>query len=110
MSDIAKSSNSQPADSPPPIKCVRVCQNRTCQKQGASEVLEAFEESPVPGVTVMPSGCLGQCGNGPMVVVIPDLVWYSDVKPNEVSKVVEQHLRGGQRVTEMLYYRFHPKR
>jgi (2Fe-2S) ferredoxin len=88
-------------------KSIRVCQNRTCRKQGAAQVLAAFEVSPVSGVTVIPSGCLGQCGNGPMVLVLPEMVWYSGVRPNEVPIVVEQHLLGGQIVTHMLYRRFH---
>ncbi len=90
-------------------KTVRVCQNRTCRKQGAAKVLAAFEALPVPGVSVTGSGCLGQCGNGPMVLVLPERVWYSGVRPHEVPLVVEQHLMRGERVTQMLYYRFHPQ-
>lgn len=87
--------------------CVRVCQNRACKKQGAAKVLAAFKASVVPGVTVTATGCLGQCGNGPMVLVLPDRIWYSGVRPSEVPMVVEQHLLGGQEVEKMLYSRFH---
>lgn len=87
--------------------CVRICLNGTCRKQGALKVLEAFKALPVSGVTVTGSGCLGQCGNGPMVLVLPEGVWYSGVLPGEVALVVEQHLRRGKRVTQMLYHRFH---
>ncbi|MBD2343209.1 (2Fe-2S) ferredoxin domain-containing protein [Anabaena subtropica] len=90
-------------------KCVRICQNRTCKKQGAKQVLAAFEALPVPDVTVTGSSCLGQCGNGPMVLVLPDMVWYGGVKPREVPLLVEQHLINGQKVKQMLYYRFHPQ-
>jgi (2Fe-2S) ferredoxin len=55
----------------------------------------------------MASGCLGQCGNGPMVLVLPDLVWYCGVKPSEVPQVIEQHLCDGKPVSAMLYRRFH---
>ena len=89
------------------MKCVRVCQNRTCKKQGAVKVLAAFEANPVPEVTVMGSSCLGQCGNGPMVLILPEMVWYSKVLPSEVLKVIEQHLLDGKRVEKMLYRRFH---
>ena len=88
-------------------RCVRVCQNRTCRKQGAKSVLEAFTASLVPGVTVSASSCLGQCGNGPMVLVLPDMVWYCGVRSSEVSQIVEQHLIGNQEVKKMLYARFH---
>jgi (2Fe-2S) ferredoxin len=89
------------------MKYVRVCQNRTCKKQGAVKVLAAFEENPVSEVTVIGSSCLGQCGNGPMVLILPEMVWYSLVRPSEVKMVVKQHLLGGCIVEEMLYHRFH---
>jgi (2Fe-2S) ferredoxin len=108
MTNITQPSNFPTIDQPPGSKCVRVCQNRTCKKQGAVKVLAALVALPIPGVTVTASSCLGQCGEGPMVLVLPDMVWYSSVQPNEVSLLVEQHLIGGQRVKQMLYYRFHP--
>jgi (2Fe-2S) ferredoxin len=107
MTKITQLSNSLTADQPSDPKCVRVCQNRTCKKQGAAAVLAAFENLPIPHVTVTPSGCLGQCGNGPMVLVLPDMVWYCRVQPQEVLLVIEQHLLGNQRVKQMLYPRFH---
>jgi (2Fe-2S) ferredoxin len=91
-------------------KCVQVCQNRTCRKQGAKEVLAAFEATPVPGVEVKGCSCLGQCGNGPMVLVLPDMVWYAHLQASEVSSIVEKHLLCGQPVTKMLYHRFHVQR
>ncbi|KZL51346.1 2Fe-2S ferredoxin [Nodularia spumigena CENA596] len=107
MSNISQSSKSPQTDPNSAARCVRVCQNRTCKKQGAAKVLAAFATLSVPDVTVTASGCLGQCGNGPMVLVLPDMVWYSGVRPDEVPLVVEQHLLGGQCVKKMLYYRFH---
>ena len=107
MSNISQSSNSPQTDANSAARCVQVCQHRTCRKQGAAQVLAAFTALPVPDVTVKASGCLGQCGNGPMVLVLPDMVWYCGLRPNEVPLVVEQHLLGGQSVKRMLYHRFH---
>jgi (2Fe-2S) ferredoxin len=89
------------------VRIVRVCQNRTCKKQGANSVLTAFQASPVEDVTVTASGCLGQCGNGPMVLILPDLVWYCGVRASEVPLVVKNHLQENQVVTSMLYSKFH---
>ncbi|MEA5617475.1 (2Fe-2S) ferredoxin domain-containing protein [Cronbergia sp. UHCC 0137] len=72
------------------FKCVRVCQSRTCKKQGAAAVLAAFQACSIPDVTVTVSGCLGQCGSGPMVVFLPEMVWYSRVQPQDVPQLVEQ--------------------
>jgi (2Fe-2S) ferredoxin len=86
-----------------------VCQNRTCRKQGAAKVIAAFQACPVTEVTIIGCGCLGQCGDGPMVLICPDQVWYGSVHPDEVPAVVERHLLGNQPVTAMLYHKFHPK-
>ncbi len=88
------------------MKFVRVCQNRTCKKQGSVKVLAAFKANLVPEVTVTGSSCLGKCGKGPIVLILPEMVWYSKVHPSEVNQVVEQHLLGGKRVEQMLYHRF----
>ena len=70
-------------------------------------MLAAFQADPVLGVTVTGSRCLGQCGNGPIVLVMTEAVWYSQVHPDEVPAIVERHLRGGQPVVKMLYSKFH---
>jgi (2Fe-2S) ferredoxin len=86
---------------------VLVCQNRTCRKQGAAKVLQAFQKLSGSEIEVVASSCLGQCGNGPMVLVMPEKVWYSHVCAEEVATVIEQHLRGGKPVEAMLYRKFH---
>ncbi len=85
-----------------------VCQNRTCLKQGSAEVLTAFQKNDIPNCTVSGSGCMGQCGSGPMVKVLPDEVWYSRVNPLEVPFLIERHLLKGHPVQAMLYPKFHP--
>lgn len=84
-----------------------VCQNRSCRKQGAVAVLLAFQTSSVTDITVISSGCLGECGNGPMVLVMPEQIWYDRVHPSEVPAVVERHLQGGRPVGSMLYPKYH---
>ncbi len=88
-------------------KTVLVCHSNACRKQGAAKVLAAFQAHPVPDVSAIASRCLGQCGNGPMVLVQPDRIWYNRVQPDEVPAVVERHLRGGEPIKAMLYPKFH---
>ncbi|XHX80455.1 MAG: ferredoxin [Stenomitos frigidus ULC029] len=90
-------------------KCVLICQNRTCLSQGAAKVFTAFQTHPTPDYTAQKTGCLGQCGNGPMVLVLPDNVWYCRVQPEEVPAVVERHLQGGQPIRAMLSPHFHTR-
>ena len=88
-------------------KKVLICQGRSCRKYGAEGVLIAFRVDLVPGVEITPCGCLGQCGNGPMVLVEPEQIWYSEVLPDEVSLIVKQHLKQQRPVKEILYPKFH---
>lgn len=84
-------------------RMVLVCQQRACRKQGAVAVLAALQRYGLPDVQIRASACLGQCGNGPMVRVLPEEVWYWRVQVAEVPRMVEQHLRGGQPVEAMVY-------
>lgn len=59
-------------------------------------------------VRVTKSGCLGQCGNGPMVVTWPDNTWYCHVKPEDVPDIVESHVVGGRPVERLRYHAERP--
>jgi (2Fe-2S) ferredoxin len=86
---------------------VFICQGSTCRHLGSHQVLTAFRAEPVPGVEIIGGGCLGQCGNGPMVLVLPERVWYWRVRAEEVTLLIKQHLLGSQPVTSFLYPKFH---
>ncbi len=73
--------------SAPPKSSVLVCQHLTCRKQGAAKVLATFRALNTPNVSYEGSGCLGNCGNGPMVFILPARIWYYLVQPHDVPKV-----------------------
>jgi (2Fe-2S) ferredoxin len=56
-------------------------------------------------VRVNKSGCLDQCGHGPMIAVYPDCTWYSHITLDDVPVIVAEHLAGGRPVERL---RFHP--
>jgi (2Fe-2S) ferredoxin len=85
-----------------PKQQVLVCQNRTCRSQGSAAVLATFQAQELPGWQIIGCGCLGQCGKGPMVLVLPELVWYNYVQPGQVPVITDQHLRSGQPVQALL--------
>jgi len=86
---------------------VIVCQGRSCRKYDAEQVWENFKQNLPNEVKLIAVPCLGQCGNGPMVLVESDGTWYSQVHPDEVKKVIEQHIMGQSPIKEMLYPKFH---
>lgn len=89
-------------------RTVLVCQNRSCKSFGSQATLKAFQSYSIPHIKVIGSGCLGQCGNGPMVVVLPEEIWYSQVVSEQVKTIVTQHLLGNKPVKSLLYPVKHP--
>lgn len=92
----------------PRRRCVLVCQHRSCLRNDAATVLEFFQAAIPLGVFASGSDCMGQCGAGPTVRVMPDDVWYCQVKPGDVAAIVEQHLQADLPVKFLLHPRFHP--
>ena len=80
---------------------------KSCPAQGSEaiwfelkrRVLEAGLENEV---RVTKSGCMGQCGHGPMVCVYPEDVWYGGVGPGDVEALLA-HLRGGPTLAAKIY-------
>jgi len=54
-------------------------------------------------VRVNHSGCFNQCGNGPMVVVYPEAVWYAAVTPEDAEEIVREHVLAGRPVERLRY-------
>jgi len=54
-------------------------------------------------VAVIRTGCFGLCELGPVVVIYPEGVFYSKMKPEYVPEIVEEHLLKGRPVTKYLF-------
>ena len=46
---------------------------------------------------------MDQCGNGPMIVVYPENVWYCHVRVEDADVIFEEHLVGGRPVERLIY-------
>jgi (2Fe-2S) ferredoxin len=87
---------------------VLICQSRTCKKDGAALVLATFQQAAIANVEITQSGCMGLCGSGPMVLVLPDLLYYWQVTPAKAHKIIEGHLLKNAPITTILHPRMHP--
>jgi (2Fe-2S) ferredoxin len=86
---------------------VKVCAGTACLFAGSMAVYDAFvQEVQTAGlgdsVEVSIIGCHGLCSMSPVVVLSDDTL-YGHLKPKDVSRVVEEHLKGGQPVERFLY-------
>ena len=54
-------------------------------------------------VQVVVTGCFGFCEKGPIVKVIPDNTFYTNVKPEDAEEIVKEHVVKGRKVTRLLY-------
>lgn len=52
---------------------------------------------------VVTTGCFGFCEKGPIVKIIPDNTFYTQVKPADAKDIVEEHIVKGRRVERLLY-------
>ena len=80
----------------------------SCPHQGAEAVHAYLKEAAQRAklkmkVRVNHSGCLDQCGHGPVLVVYPENVWYSHVTVDEAETIFTEHILGGRPVEQLRY-------
>ena len=92
----------------PRKKEITICGGTGCSAFGSTAVQEAFEaeierRGIAETVSVKRTGCHGFCEQGPVVVILPEKVFYPGVQVDDVAEIVETTVLGGKPIRRLLY-------
>ncbi|MDD2385706.1 MAG: NADH-quinone oxidoreductase subunit NuoF [Bacteroidales bacterium] len=85
-----------------------VCGGTGCKASQSNQIVEQLNaELESHGLEdeakVVVTGCFGFCEQGPIVKVIPDNTFYTQVKPEDAKEIIEEHIIKGRKVHRLLY-------
>jgi len=85
-----------------------VCGGTGCRASAADAITENLkqalqEHNLQDDAQVVMTGCFGFCEKGPIVKILPDNTFYTEVKPEDAREIVEEHLIKGRQVKHLLY-------
>jgi len=83
-----------------------VCSGTACVDPGGKKlepVLKAVLEKRgiTDSVEIEEAVCYGACGHCPMIVVQPDDVFYAQLSPSNIERIVDEHIIGGKPIPEL---------
>ncbi len=105
--------NSLGSDAKDATEKILLCAGGGCIASGALKVKEALQQEIehaglADRVTIVPTGCLGPCTNGPVMVIGNDKVFYQQVKPEDAKEIVKSHLIHGKIVKRLIWHEHVP--
>ena len=87
---------------------ILICGGTGCKSSNSLQIIDNFhkilaEKGLKDDVQVIKTGCFGFCEKGPIVKIMPDNTFYTQVKPEDVERIVNEHIIKGRKVPELLY-------
>ena len=87
---------------------ILICGGTGCKassSQGITDnLLKAIQKNEITDkVEVITVGCFGFCEKGPIVKIIPDNTFYTQVTPEDAEEIINEHIIGGRRIERLLY-------
>ncbi|MBR0138842.1 MAG: NAD(P)H-dependent oxidoreductase subunit E, partial [Firmicutes bacterium] len=85
---------------------VLCCAGTGCTSSRSAEIYDNFvkyieQYGLKDEINVVKTGCFGLCQKGPIVAIYPDKIFYCQVKPEDVERIVSEHLWKGRVVKEL---------
>lgn len=85
---------------------ILICGGTGCISAGSDDVAKSFAteiEEKKFKAKVVRTGCHGFCEKGPLTVICPGKILYTNLQKEDVKEIVEQHLVNGKIVERLLY-------
>ena len=87
---------------------ILICGGPGCKASKADKIKEKFREEVErlglqKKVKIVMTGCFGFCAKGPVIEIMPDKVFYIEVKEEDVKEIIESHIINGDVVERLLY-------
>lgn len=87
---------------------IMVCGGTGCVSAQSLEMVDLikcklFEKGYEQEITVVKTGCFGFCGQGPIIKIHPDNVFYVQVGLNDIDEIINEHIIKGRIVERLLY-------
>lgn len=88
---------------------VLVCGGTGCTSSGSEQIIQTLKDELKKNklqneVAVVKTGCHGLCAEGPVMIVYPEAVFYSRVRPEDMEEIVSEHLLKGRIVERLVYH------
>ena len=86
---------------------ILVCGGTGCTSSSSMKIIEKLkalisENGMADEIKVVKTGCFGLCAQGPIMMIYPDHLMYTQVQPEDVEEIFEKHVKCGQVVTRLL--------
>ena len=87
---------------------ILICGGTGCTSSGSQQIIQVLNNELKnhklqDEVAVVRTGCHGLCAEGPIMVVYPEAVFYSQVRPEDIPEIVSEHLLKGRVVDRLVY-------
>ena len=82
---------------------ILLCGGTGCTASDSPKIKANFEQilaekNLTDDVQVIATGCFGFCEKGPIVKILPDNTFYTQVKPEDCREIIDEHIVKGRKV------------
>ncbi|MEA3505337.1 MAG: NADH-ubiquinone oxidoreductase-F iron-sulfur binding region domain-containing protein [Bacteroidota bacterium] len=87
---------------------IMICGGTGCRASESESIVNNFnktleEKGLENDIQVVTTGCFGFCEKGPIVKILPDNTFYVQVKPEDTTEIIEEHIIKGRKIERLLY-------